>query len=304
MILITVLALAVAAVGCGSDDSGGGSGRPSVVATTGILADITENVAGRDAEVTQLIPDSSSPHDFQLSAEDRQRLDDAALVTANGADLEHGVPLDDADTPVWELTAHAGKLRPAGEEEQGAEEPAGEEEPEGAFDPHVWMDPTRVAAALPSLADVLADADPAHADGYRQRARSFARELREVDTEIKHSVDAIPKGDRRLVTSHAALGYFAARYGFEIVTTPFPASGPEAEPSAARLRDVEEAIRDAGVPTVFAEETDDPKVLRRVAEDTGVSVNEMLLVEAPGSAGTYAEMLREDARLLRQGLGG
>jgi ABC-type Zn uptake system ZnuABC Zn-binding protein ZnuA len=166
------------------------------------------------------------------------------------------------------------------------------------------MDPTRVAAALPSLADALADADPAHADGYRQRARAFARELREVDAEIKGGVDAIPKRDRKLVTSHDALGYFADRYGFVIVTTPFPTSGPEAEPSAARLRDVEEAIGDAGVPTVFAEETDDPKVLRRVAEDTGVKINETLLVEAPGSAGTYAEMLREDARLLRQGLGG
>jgi ABC-type Zn uptake system ZnuABC Zn-binding protein ZnuA len=166
------------------------------------------------------------------------------------------------------------------------------------------MDPTRVEGGLRSLADALADADPSHADAFRQRADAFARELSDVDAELRRTVDAIPKGDRKLVTSHDALGYFADRYGLEVVATPFPASGPEAEASAASLRDVEKIVRSSGVPTVFAEETDDPKVLRRIAEDTGVDVEDGLLVEAPGSAESYAEMLRVDAHLLRRGLGG
>jgi ABC-type Zn uptake system ZnuABC Zn-binding protein ZnuA len=299
-ILIGILGLAAAVItGCGSDN---GSGKPAVIATTGILADITGRVAGPDVEVKQLIPDATSPHEFQVSAEDRRDLEEAALVTANGAELEHGVPLDDVDSPTWELVEHAGKLRPFGADEQ-AEEPEEDEEPHGAFDPHVWMDPVRVRAALPSLAEALAEAYPENGVGFQNRARALARRLEGVDEELRRAVETIPKGDRKLVTSHDALGYFADRYGFEVVATPFPPSGPEAEPGAGRIRDVEETIRSTGVPTVFAEETDDPKVLSRIADDTDVRIDDALLVEAPGRAGSYLEMLLEDARLLRQGLG-
>jgi ABC-type Zn uptake system ZnuABC Zn-binding protein ZnuA len=166
------------------------------------------------------------------------------------------------------------------------------------------MDPSRVAAALPALADALGEADPDHAGGYRRRADAYAAELRELDAEIERQVGSIPAEDRKLVTSHDAMGYFADRYGFEVLATPFPASGPEAEPSAQTIREVEDAIRSSGVPTIFAQETDDSEVLERIASETGVSIEEHLLVEAPAGSGGYAEMLREDARLLRDGLAG
>ncbi|MGZ5333148.1 MAG: metal ABC transporter solute-binding protein, Zn/Mn family, partial [Solirubrobacterales bacterium] len=80
------------------------------------------------------------------------------------------------------------------------------------------------------------------------------------------------------------------------------ASGPEAEASAATVRDVEAAIRSSGVPAVFAQETDDPKVLRNIASATGVEIVEDLQVEAPGESGSYAAMLSHDAQLIRDGL--
>jgi ABC-type Zn uptake system ZnuABC Zn-binding protein ZnuA len=166
----------------------------------------------------------------------------------------------------------------------------------------VWMDPSRVAAALPALADALAEADPDHADGYRSRAESYAAELRELDAEIEQQTGSIPPQNRQLVTSHDAMGYFADRYGLEVLATPFPASGPEAEASAQTIKEVEDAVRSSGVPTIFAQETDDPEVLERIARETGVSIEEHLLVEAPGEAGSYVGMLRLDAELLRNGL--
>jgi zinc/manganese transport system substrate-binding protein len=168
----------------------------------------------------------------------------------------------------------------------------------------VWMDPTRVAAALPALADALAEADPDHAAGYRQRAEEYAAELQALDAEIKRMLAPIPPPDRKLVTSHDALGYFADRYDLEVVATPFPASGPEAEPSARTITEVEDAIVDSGVSAVFAEETDDPEVLRQIADTTGVNIEEGLLVESPGDAGGYAEMLRRDADLIATALTG
>jgi ABC-type Zn uptake system ZnuABC Zn-binding protein ZnuA len=289
-------ALAAAALAaCGSDD---GDGSVTVAATTGINADIAQALAGPDADVEQIVPDGASPHDFELSAEDRQRLEEADLVVANGTGLEAGIPLDDLDAPMWELTQHVGELRHPLDVE-GADE----EETETS-DPHVWMDPTRVAAAVPSLAGALAEADPDHAAGYRRRAERYAKRLRSLDGRMARTLKRIPPQDRELVTSHDAVGYFADRYGFDVVATAFPATGPEAETSAARLDDVEDAVRESGVPAVFAQETDDPEALELVAGETGVEVEYGLLVESPGPAGSYEEMLRRDANLVARSLGG
>jgi ABC-type Zn uptake system ZnuABC Zn-binding protein ZnuA len=296
LVLLTIFF--VAAVGCGSSDSGSG---PTIAASTGIWADVTAQVAGDDAMVEQVIPDATSPHEFQLSAEDRATIEDSLLLVYNGADLEAGLPIDEIDVPRFAVADHAGELerfRPAG----SLEHPTPEEEEQCGVDPHIWMDPSRVAAALPALADALAEADPEHADGYRRRAEDYAAELRQLDAEVEQAVSEIPPEDRKLVTSHDAMGYFADRYGFELLATPFPATGPEAEASAQTIKEVEDAVRSSGVPTIFAQETDDPEVLERIAGETGVAIEEHLLVEAPGEAGSYLGMLREDAELLRAGL--
>ena len=312
--LAATLALALAA--CGSDEDDDGSST-RVTATTGILADITEQIAGEDAEVEQLIPDGSSPHDFQLSAEDRAGLEDSALLVYNGAELEAGVPVDELGQPKFALTENVGRLLPAGEagaheDERAAEEEAAadedhateEDHADEGGDPHVWMDPARTARALPALADALAAADPDHAEGYRSRADAYADELRALDSDLAGELATIPPENRELVTSHDALGYFAARYALEVIATPFPASGAEAEASAAQFREVEDAIADTGVPAVFAEAEDDPEVLELIAGDTGVEVVDDLLVESPGESGGYVEMLRHDTDLITTALGG
>ena len=299
------LGLALLVAACGSDSEGSSDG-PRVTATTGIVADIAERVAGDHAEVEQLIPDGSSPHDFQLSAKDRAGIEDSVLVVSNGAGLESGVQVEDFDVDGFALTDHVGTLLPAGEAgaHEEDEDPEGEEEhADEAGDPHVWMDPTRTARALPALAEALAAADAEHANGYRNRAEEYAAELTALDRELERGLAEVPPADRELVTSHDALAYFADRYGFEVIATPFPSSGAEAEASAAHLRDVERAIARSEVPAVFAEAEDDPEVLELIAGDTGVEVIDDLLVESPADTGSYVEMLRHDAELIAMALG-
>jgi zinc/manganese transport system substrate-binding protein len=298
LILVGVLATSVPTLtACGSDDDGG---QPTVAATTGILADITSQVAGDDAEVVQIVPDSASPHDYQPSAEDRQSLVEADLVVYNGAGLDASIPVDESDAPTWALTDQVPDLLPFAEEPGASEEPGAQEE--GANDPHVWMDPTRVTAALPSLADALADIDPGHASAYRKRAEQYAKQVEAIDAELKKRIDSLPSADRELVTSHDALGYFADRYGLEVVATPFPATGAEAEASAASISDVIDAVERTDTQALFAEETDDPEVLESIANETGAIVVSDLLVEAPGSAGSYAAMLEHDGEIIATSL--
>jgi zinc/manganese transport system substrate-binding protein len=303
--IATAAACACLVAACGSSSDEGD--RTQVVATTGIVADITERIAGDDADVVQLIPDGASPHDFALSAEDRAHAEDARLMVYNGAGLEAGIPIDEIGDSRVAVADHVGPLLPFGEAGAHKAEEAGEhgdeEDHEQGDDPHVWMDPTRIAAAVPALADSLAEADPEHAGGYRKRADAFAAELRDLDSELERQLAVVPAGDRKLVTSHDALGYFADRYDLEVVATAFPASGPESEASASAIAEVEDEIERSNVPAVFAEESDDPQVLERIAERTGVEVVDGLLVESPGSAGSYVEMLRVDAALIAGALG-
>lgn len=331
LISLAISSSAIAVSACGSDDRESGGG-PSVVATTGIAADLAAAVAGPDAKLDQIVADSASPHDFQLSADDRQTLEEADLVVSIGSGLEPGIPLDQVDAPQWALTENVGELLPfeeAGahereeaaegeehseedehaEEDEHSEEEAPAEEDEhaeehGSGDPHVWMDPTRVAAALPSLADALGDVDRVDPAAYRDRAEGYADELGELDAELERTLARIPAADRELVTSHDSLRYFAERYGFEVVATAFPASGPEAEASAAALREVIDAARDSGVAAVFAQADDDPEALRLVADEAGVEIEEDVLVESPAETGTYEEMLRRDAELIANALAG
>jgi zinc/manganese transport system substrate-binding protein len=162
-------------------------------------------------------------------------------------------------------------------------------------DPHVWMDPGLVAAELPKLADALADADPDHANAYRRRADTYARRLARLGRELDRKLAAIPRERRKLVSSHDSLGHFVDRFDFEFVGAPFGTT-PGAEPSAETVADLIDRVEQEHVPAVFAEDTDDPKLMRQIGNEAGVEVVDDLLTEGfGGRVDSYADMLRYDA---------
>jgi ABC-type Zn uptake system ZnuABC Zn-binding protein ZnuA len=266
---------------CGSEGAGSGDG-PKVVASTTIAADIVRQVTGDAADVVELVPDGASPHSYAPSAREQQEIADSDLVVYFSPALEEGLPIDRAPRGF----AFADQL-------DGGRE-----------DPHVWLDPTLIAAALPDLAATLAEIDPAHAAGYRERARDYGETLAGLDRELARMVKAVPPAARKLVTSHDLMGYFAARYGFELTGAPFGLS-PEAEASAGELAELIDRIRAEDVPTVFAQQGDDPEVLRRVAEEADVEVVDDLLLESLGAgADGYVEMMETSTAKIVTALGG
>lgn len=283
--LASVLSVTIAllAVGCGSP----ANSADQVVATTSILAEITQRVAGPRTEVEQLVPDGASPHDFQLSAKQRALVDGAGLVIANGGGLEAGLSLDSLAKAPYELIDHVGPLIRSS--------------PGGQPDPHVWMNPERVASALPSIAEALTKIDPEGSAGYESRAKAYANDLMDLSERMSALLARVPAGNRELVTSHDSLAYFAQKFDFEVLAAPFPSSGPEAEASAASVDEVERTIERSQVPAVFPEADSNPAILRGIAERTGVDVILGLRVESPGPDG-YAAMLLADARLIAGGL--
>lgn len=114
----------------------------------------------------------------------------------------------------------------------------------------VWVENIRQALSV---------LDPAHSGLYEANATAYREELKALDSWILEQVAQVPAQNRKLVTNHPVLGYFADRYGFESVAAVYPIS-PGAEPSAQEIAQLEDAIRRFGVPAVFAETTVSPKL--------------------------------------------
>ncbi len=165
----------------------------------------------------------------------------------------------------------------------------------GEFDPHVWQDAANASIMVQNIADALAEADPQNADQYQQQAAAYQAELDELDAWIFEAVSAIPEDLRKLVTSHDTFGYYADRYGFEILGTPLGISTETSDPAAGDIAALIETIQDSGVPAIFTETVGSSAVIDQIANDAGVVVAPPLFTDAlgePGSDGaSYLEMM-------------
>ena len=323
-VALTVLtAAALTAPACGADSSTGhpeqgmSAAAPTILATTGIWRDIVSSVAcGGLAHVDQIVPLGSDPHGYEPSLQDRARMESAALVVANGLELEKGLEdtleaVSESGTPVFEFADGMHTIPFSFEGAQhGGEEGHDDEEDEGhgsGGDPHVWFDPHRVSEALPELARLLTRDVGLDADAIGACLASYLAELEAVDAEIAAKVEQLPAGSRKLVTSHEALGYFADRYGFEVVGTVIPTPASMAQTNPAQLEELAEIIEHEGIKAIFAEtlhSVDDVEALADRVGDIGVVTLYTGSLGPSGSgAETYVGLLRTNADLIVDALG-
>jgi zinc/manganese transport system substrate-binding protein len=286
-------AAALLAAGCGDDDATSAESGPYVVATTPIWADVVRAVAcDGEFDVRTLLPPGADAHSGEPSLRDREELDGAALVVANGLDLEEALDdtlsaVADGGVPVLRIAEHVEPL---------AADPT---------DPHVWFDPTRVRAAVPVLGDALVAAG-----GDRERIAACVAtaegELADLDAEVEATLAAVPAERRVLVTNHDSVGYFAERYGFTVLGSILPSTSTLTEASPGELEALGEAIEAEGVPAIFAETSSSADDAESLAGRLGVDVVE-LYTESLGPPGSgvesYADFMRYDAEAVAGALG-
>jgi zinc/manganese transport system substrate-binding protein len=306
---ILAAAVLLGAAGCGDDGGEGGAGA-AVVVTTSVLGDVVGELVGEDVAVDVVMPPGADPHDFAPSARQAVAMRGADLLVVNGLGFEVGLQdtIDAAHgdgVPVVEVAELApDHLGAAGEHAHAGEhDHDGEDE-----DPHVFTDPARMAVAVSALAEVLAEEVPAlDTDAFRDRAAAYVAALEALDAEVEALLAPIPAERRLLVTNHAVLGYFADRYGFEVLGTVIPSLSTLAEPSAGELDDLADLIRAAGVPAVFVERSSPTRLAEALAaEGADVAVVELdteSLGEPGTEAGTYLGMVRSNARAIAAALG-
>jgi ABC-type Zn uptake system ZnuABC Zn-binding protein ZnuA len=292
---VPVVALAAALLAaCGSGVSGTSDarGRPVVVATTTQVADLVREVAGDRAAVRQILQPNSDPHEYEPRPSDVRAVAGARLVVRSGGDLDDWLSgvLDNAGSDAKEVT-----LIDAIRTRRG----------EGETDPHWWQDPRNAIVAVGEIRDALVAADPAGRDAYGTNAAAYVAKLRALDRAIASCVARVPARRRKLVTDHDALGYYADRYGIEVIGTVVPARSTRAQASAAAVTRLVRAIRSAGVTTIFSESSVNPKLARAIARDAHAKVGPALYADSLGAAGaggaTYVGSLKANTRALVDG---
>jgi zinc/manganese transport system substrate-binding protein len=289
--VLAALLAVLGAAGCGSGpDARDGA---SVAVTTTQLGDLARAVAGSRAAVRQILKPSSDPHAYEPRPSDVKAVGSASVVVRSGGDLDRW--LGDV-------------LRNAGSDARMAtildDLPAPRRDADG-IDPHWWQDPRNAEAAVRTIRDLLVAADPAGRRAYDANAARYLARLTALDRAIERCMRAVPASDRKLVTDHDALGYYADRYGIEVVGTVIPASSTQAQASAGEVVRLARTIRAEGVSTIFPESSVNPKLTRAIAREAGARVGPALYADslgAEGSAGaTYLGALRANTLALAAG---
>lgn len=320
-----VLVIALAVAGCGNGGSGSSTDTPLVVVTTSILGDVVNDLIGDDATVEVLIAPGVDPHDFEPSARQAASLRDADLVVANGLGLEAGLlaTIDSARSDgatvieVGDLIDPLPFAAPGHDdadhedsEHDRADQDAAEDSnhDHGSFDPHFWHDPSLMAQALAPLADTLAEALPeVDRTGLDERVDQMVADLVALDAEIEAILEPIPSERRVLLTNHHTLGYFAHRYGFDIIGTIISGGDTMASPSAADLATLVGVIDAHQAPAIFVETVSSRALAETLAGELGFDVEVVeLYSDALGPEGsdgeTYGAMLRSNARRIADAL--
>ena len=284
------LAAVIAVSACSGGSGSGESAKIEVVATTTILGDIAANIVGSDGTVETLLPIGASPHDYQASAQQAAALQTADLVLANGLSLEEGLldVLESAEADGANILTLAPLLDPI--PFTGGVHDDHEHEEDEATDPHVWLDPLRMGDAAFLIADQLNALNPTV--DWEERAGEYVAQLIAAHEQTISILSTIPASNRKLVTNHGSFGYFAERYGFEVVGIVIPGGSTLADPSSAELTALVEEIERTAVPAIFAETTESSALAEAIAAETGASVEVVeLYTGSLGEDGSGAETL-------------
>ena len=272
--LVPLLMLAAVVSACSSDKESSGNGKPAktapVLATTAIWADVISSATCHRVPVDSLVPAGSDTHDFELSLHASDRVLESRVVFING------LGLDASFTPVLDMATDSGvEVVDLGGAMDSASPPI-------AGDPHFWMDPERVRGVVGVIAAKLKPLALMDSSELDRCAKQYSDELTDLTTAMTKEMDRIPSSRRKLVTEHHNMGYFAQRFGFEVLGAMNDASGSLAETDARHLEKLRVQMASAGIDTVFVqdgESNDKAEALVRDVSTDGQVVP--LFIETP-----------------------
>lgn len=232
--------------------------KPIVVTSFYPLYFLATQIAGDNADVSNLVPTGVEPHDYELTPQDLGNIEGSNLLIVNGllepwfADVEEN--LKGENISILNLSEQIDLLRATGKESN----PLGK-------DPHFWLDPIRMIQMADSITVALTKADPINAAVYAANAKLLDQKFTDLDTEFKTGLSACAQ--KSFVTSHAAFAYLAQRYGLEQLS--ISGLSPDQEPSAQDMKEIVDFVRTNNVKIIFFESLVNPALAQTIANEVG-----------------------------------
>lgn len=287
----------------------------SIVATTNMVTDVVQQIAGDRIDIYGLIPQGQDPHGYELTPRDMARVEKADLIFVNGFDLEENLLTALENVAQGRIVALSASIEPIQFEEEdhheGEEDHHEGEEHHHDVDPHTWMSLINVISWTEVAQEALTEIDPSGKDYYALQADEYREQLLALHKEATRRFAPIPEEKRVLIVDHNVFEHLARDYDFHILGALIPGFSSNAEPSPAELAGLVEEIEEYSVPAVFMGNTASDGI-RRLGEvlkkelDSSVKVIPLLTgslapMGEPGDS--YLDFFRYNMEQIIEGLG-
>jgi manganese/iron transport system substrate-binding protein len=308
-----------------STTSGSNAGKIKVVVSSSVLCDLTQRIAEDSIDLKCLVKPGQDSHTYQVTPDDRKAIESANLIFYSGYNFEPAIirlaqaaPSSITKVAVGELAVPKPLMGENHEHQQGDDHeaqaqaaPAAGAKPETAAaeaDPHIWHNAQNGRAMVTTIQQQLTQVSPSNAQRYANNAKVIGDRLARLDNWIKGAIATIPPNSRKLITTHDALGYYGAAYNMPIEGALQGLSTDE-QPTPTRVKALVDVVKAAQVPTIFAEVSVNPALIKTVAQDAKVKLAESeLFADGLGASGsgaeTYEQMLISNTTTIVTNLGG
>ena len=282
--------------GCSSapDPQSAAADRPQVLTTFTVLADIAQNVAGDDIEVTSITKPGAEIHGYEPTPGDIRAASDADLVIDNGLNLEAWFAQFVETVDVTHVVVSDG-VEPID---------IADDAYAGTPNPHAWMSPANVQVYVDNIAEAFADLVPASADAFAARADDYKAQLQQIQDDLDARLSELDADHRALVTCEGAFSYLARDAG--LTEQYLWAVNAEQQATPQQIAATIEFVRDRDVPAVFCESTVSDRAMQQVVEATDATFGGILYVdslsESDGPVPTYLDLIRHDVDTIVAGL--
>jgi len=241
-----------------------GTKKLQIVTTFYPMYYFTQKVAGSSANVELLIPNGAEPHDWEPTAKDMAKIQDADMFIYNSRYFESWTEkvlksIDDSDLTVVEASKGIEMMNALESEEEHHSDHA------SSKDPHVWLSPVLAQQEVDTISKAIKQLDPKNKNQYEKNAEDFKSQLVNLDQLYKESVDQAKK--KEFVTQHAAFGYLAKQYG--LTQIPIAGLSPDVEPTLGKLKELTEVTKKKHVKVIYFEGLTSSKVAQTLANEIG-----------------------------------
>ncbi|MEN9518185.1 MAG: hypothetical protein RLZZ381_773 [Cyanobacteriota bacterium] len=283
--------------------------KPKIVVSHNVICNLVQTIAQDTIDLTCLIDAEQDPHSYNPTPSDLKAIEEAQLIFYGGYELEPQITklLSATKTPkfaLYEQVVTEPLMVAEHHHDESDESDESAEKAELEPDPHVWHNVENTVKMVELIQSIFLQVNPEAADQYLLNSNKLTEQLWQLDAWIKDRIATIPEDRRVLVTTHDSLNYYVKAYYFKDYQT-LQGLSDKSSPTASQVRKLATEIKQAGIPTIFAEATASDRVLQNIARIADVKLStEKLYADGIGEAKSYIEMMSHNTCAIANGLGG